>query len=194
VTGPHLRTSLDWGRAHPSIDGTSSESSVMKAWEDYLAGVAEHPRVREVVARSWQRCSATGVDPKGRGSRHSVTPAELRRRREDSREFLGAAAEICEEAKQLLADTGSMIVLTDAQGIVLSAVGDPRTVKAGGEEINLAVGADWGEITAGTNGIGTALAVKTPVLIHAAEHFCTATKVWTCAGAPLRDPNRTTLV
>jgi transcriptional regulator of acetoin/glycerol metabolism len=165
----------------------------MKAWEDYLAGVAERPRVREVIARSWQRCTATSVDPKARGSRRSVTPGELARRRKANSELLGAAAAICEEAKQLLADTGSMIILTDAEGVVLSAVGDPRTVEAGGE-INLVIGADWGERTAGTNGIGTALAIKTPVLIHAAEHFCTGTKVWTCAGAPVRDPIDGTLL
>lgn len=191
---PRARTSLDWGRAHPNDDKSLSESSVMKAWEDYLAGVAEHPRVRQVVAHSWERCASTGVDPKAHGSRRNVTPGELTRRQTASRGLLRAAAEICEEAKQLLADTGSMILLTDAQGIVLSAVGDPRIVKAGGEEINLVVGADWGEVTAGTNGIGTALAVKTPVLIHAAEHFCALTKVWTCAGAPLRDPVDGTLL
>jgi transcriptional regulator of acetoin/glycerol metabolism len=193
VIGPRSRTSLDWGRAHPSVDDTSSESSVMKAWEDYLAGVDERPRVREVVAHSWERCAATGVDPKARGSRRIATPGELARRRNANAELLRAAAEICEEAKQLLADTGSMIILTDAEGVMLSAVGDPRTVEAGGE-INLIIGADWGETTAGTNGIGTALAIKTPVLIHATEHFCSKTKEWTCAGSPVRDPIDGTLL
>jgi transcriptional regulator of acetoin/glycerol metabolism len=40
----------------------------------------------------------------------------------------------------------------------------------------------------GSSDLPSGSAARTPVLIHAAEHFCTATKFWTCAGAPLRDP------
>ncbi|MBE0616636.1 MAG: sigma-54-dependent Fis family transcriptional regulator, partial [Proteobacteria bacterium] len=53
---------------------------------------------------------------------------------------------------------------------------------------NLVEGGQWGEQTAGTNGIGTALARKEPVHVYASEHFCEGWHRWTCAGAPVLDP------
>jgi len=80
-----------------------------------------------------------------------------------------------------------MLVLADADGVMIDALGDRSTLHAGAD-IHLAIGGCWGECAVGTNGIGTALAAGEPVFVHAAEHFCAGIKRWTCAGAPIRDP------
>ena len=78
-------------------------------------------------------------------------------------------------------------MLTDANGVVLNAVGDGRTLEQG-QGIHLMPGGDWREDVVGTNGIGTALATGRPAQVHAAEHFCEGIKSWTCAGAPIFEP------
>ncbi|MDX6699927.1 MAG: hypothetical protein QOF26_153, partial [Baekduia sp.] len=42
---------------------------------------------------------------------------------------------------------------------------------------------------AGTNGIGTALAARHAVQVFAAEHFNEGLHPWTCAAAPVHDPD-----
>ena len=49
-------------------------------------------------------------------------------------------------------------------------------------------GADWSEQGAGTNALGTAIAVDHPVQIFSAEHFNRIVHPWQCSGAPIHDP------
>ncbi|VTZ25493.1 GAF modulated sigma54 specific transcriptional regulator, Fis family [Methylocella tundrae] len=167
--------------------GPGEERTIMKAWEDYLAGTSRQLKVRNVVAQSWERCAAIGIDHKLPGSKTIIEQREFEQRLQRNRLLLQAAAKVLSEAQQLLIGSGSMLLLTDVDGVVLDAVGDPGTLEAG-QDINLVVGADWSEANAGTNGIGTTLASRAPVLIHGPEHFCALTKNWTCVGAPVRNP------
>ena len=56
-------------------------------------------------------------------------------------------------------------------------------------EIHLSPGAEWSERAVGTNAMGTALAVDHPVQVFAAEHFAEHVHPWTCAAAPVHDPD-----
>jgi len=55
--------------------------------------------------------------------------------------------------------------------------------------MNFAEGATWNEASTGTNAIGTAIAAEHAVQVFAAEHFNEAAQAWTCAGAPIHDPD-----
>ena len=52
----------------------------------------------------------------------------------------------------------------------------------------------WSEDAIGTNAMGTALAVDEPVQIHSAEHLVRTVHSWTCAAAPVHDPDTGTLI
>ena len=80
-----------------------------------------------------------------------------------------------------------MLILTDANGVILETVGDNSTLTKA-SKINLSVGGLWSEDDSGTNGIGTALWAGQPVYVHGEEHFCEGMKAWSCAAAPIRDP------
>ena len=165
------------------------ERAVIRAWETFLGGrpFADSSKVRELVQLSWGRSHASGVDPGGRGAPLAFEGDAVEDLREHYRRLRDAATPTLTRASELLVDTNSMVILTDHNGVILEAVGDPSTVDAG-REIHLEVGGNWNESAAGTNGIGTALALKRPVFVHAAEHFSEGIKSWTCAGAPIRDP------
>ena len=55
--------------------------------------------------------------------------------------------------------------------------------------MNFVEGALWSEAGAGTNAVGTALAAEHAVQVFAAEHFTEPVQRWTCAAAPVRDPD-----
>ncbi|MBE3554439.1 MAG: sigma-54-dependent Fis family transcriptional regulator [Thermicanus sp.] len=83
--------------------------------------------------------------------------------------------------------TGHMVALTDHHGRIVYLEGDQPILKKG-EEIHFLRGADWSEKTAGTNAIGTSLALAHPIQIFAYEHFSEGFHPWTCASAPIHDP------
>ncbi len=57
------------------------------------------------------------------------------------------------------------------------------------DSMNFAEGTLWSEGGAGTNAIGTALAAKHAVQVFATEHFNEVVQSWTCAAAPVHDPD-----
>ena len=80
-----------------------------------------------------------------------------------------------------------MMIVTDAQGRILWREGR-RDVLRQGERVGLVEGALWSEESIGTNAMGTALASGEAVQIHAAEHLVRTYHRWTCAAAPIHDP------
>ena len=85
-----------------------------------------------------------------------------------------------------MALSGSALVLTDAAGILLYERVDPRVVdevrKAG-----LRLGADWSESRQGTNGMGTCLAERRPVIVHREEHYRSRLISLSCTAAPIHN-------
>ncbi len=163
------------------------DRAVSRAWERFVSGTAPGAvPIRDVVIESWQRCRSSKVSlgveyaPQLANDLHG----QLRRR---NRQLLQAAAPTLAGAVDILAGSDSMMLITDPKGIVLETAGDHSVIHAG-MDIALTRGGRWTEADAGTNGIGTALAIGRPVMVHAGEHYCEGIKGWSCAGAPIRDP------
>jgi hypothetical protein len=82
-----------------------------------------------------------------------------------------------------------LIVISDADGMLLEIEGNARVHSRTADSTNFTEGAMWGEQSAGTNAIGTALAADHPVQIFATEHFIEVVHPWTCSAAPVRWPS-----
>jgi transcriptional regulator of acetoin/glycerol metabolism len=161
--------------------------AVRAAQEAVLAGDRAGAAVRDVVVDSWRRSAAAGLDVE-----HTVAPtvlagdqvADYRAAHPLSPVFpllydvLGRAVEACE----------SVLAIADVHGRLLWVCGQPRVLMQA-ESINFAEGASWDERHAGTNAPGTALRLDTAVQIHGAEHFTRAVQRWSCAAAPIHDPD-----
>ncbi|NEA36070.1 helix-turn-helix domain-containing protein [Streptomyces sp. SID13031] len=142
---------------------------------------------RPLVAESWQRSLAASVDPELDGP-PLVLAAELL---ESLREAhpLRAVLPILRATLTSIADEASHImIVTDAQGLILWREG-AADVRRQADRIALTEGAVWSEAAIGTNGMGTALAADQPVQIHSAEHLVRRIHAWTCAAAPVHDPD-----
>ena len=176
------------------VGSATGETEIMHAWENFLSGVLEpSPTVRKFVADSWERSLNSGVDAHGTGSPELLKEESFHRHRQRQKALCNAAGTTLAQAMDFLIDTRSMMILTDATGVVLETAGDHNVVDSG-REIQLQTGGGWSESAVGTNAIGTALATMQPVQVHAAEHFCEGVKKWTCAASPIRDPADGSLV
>jgi hypothetical protein len=167
------------------------------AWERFVAGFGgsgadddgDPEDVREPIVQSWRRSFAAGIDPTG----HQLAPVVAD---EDETQMLweehplartatlihACLAEITEEAEHL-------IVITDAQGLLLSVEGSTRLRLRAADHMNFTEGTLWSEPGAGTNAIGTALAVDHAVQVFGPEHFNEVVQRWTCSAAPIHDPD-----
>jgi len=78
------------------------------------------------------------------------------------------------------------VMLTDHEGVILGYTGAANFAEIA-RRAGLREGAIWSEAAQGTNGMGTCLAIREPVLIEADEHFLARNVALTCCGAPILD-------
>ena len=142
---------------------------------------------RPLVAASWERSLAAAVDPELDAPPVIVDHDLVEAIRETHP--LHAVLPVLRQTLTTIADEASHImIITDAQGTILWREG-AYDVQRQADRIALSVGAVWSEDQIGTNGMGTALAVGQPVQIHSAEHLVRRIHAWTCAAAPVHDPD-----
>jgi hypothetical protein len=143
-------------------------------------------RPRELVARSWSRVLALGLDPNGRNSRDLLPAEQLERLRRES-----PLSSVIDEIKGLISSVADesqfLLVITDADGVILWRQGAAGT-KLRADRLGFVDGALWTEAAVGTNAIGTAIAEAAPVQLFSAEHFEQPQHPWYCTAAPIHDP------
>jgi sigma-54 dependent transcriptional regulator, acetoin dehydrogenase operon transcriptional activator AcoR len=175
------------------IPRTSDEQLVASSWERFVHdGPLPGAIVREVVRDSWRRCRSGAVDP-ARDAAPVADSGQIEQLRDHARELFEASQPVLEALREVLCESGSLIMLTDPSGTILDLNGESRARHAG-ERINLAPGGRWVEEVIGTNAIGTAIATHQPVQLYASEHYCIDVKRWTCAAAPVLDRSGKTLL
>jgi transcriptional regulator of acetoin/glycerol metabolism len=139
------------------------------------------------IEQSHLRCEALGLSRIERPDFEPMLRGDLAVARERNQRLFTHAAPVMEMLFEQIVDTESMIVLTDAQGTVLHAVGDNGFL-ARANKVALSPGVNWAEPSKGTNAIGTALVEERPTLVHGGEHFVHANSFLTCSAAPIFDP------
>src|SRR5438105_1701386 len=148
--------------------------------------VAHSPR--SLILESWQRCHAMNVNPSRRFAPLAVArESQLYQLRDANELLIRATRSAMSHLTDFLADSGYVIVLSDAKGCLLDVVGDVG-IRRRLARIDFVPGGDWSEAAAGTNAIGTALADGHVVQLMAAEHYCDGWQDLTCTAAPVRHP------
>jgi hypothetical protein len=166
------------------------------AWEGFVDGRALDddedagtPPIRHPIADSWLRSRDAGVDPHGRQSAPSLMEHAGALAVWDDHP-LAITAPLIEECMSVASvDADHLMVISDAAGMLLSIHGDVGLRSRAADEMNFVEGALWSEAGAGTNAVGTALAAEHAVQVFAAEHFTEPVQRWTCAAAPVNDPD-----
>ncbi len=163
------------------------------AWEHFCATTEiAHDCVRPEIGRSWMRCRAAGLNPRGPKVPVQLREHELRRLLQQQRRYLDAAEPIMGFPAQAVRDSGFILVLTDANGIVLQTYGD-ADVLARANANNFVPGCCRSEIAVGTNSIGLTMIERRPMQLFGAEHYNSRHHSWTCSSAPVFDHDGTFL-
>ena len=170
----------------PGTDLSSHARVLQRVHDAVLGGSSPPVRPRGVVARSWTRVLALGLDASRTNARQPLPWADVEARRRGS-----ALSLVIDELRQVLGSVADasvfLMVVTDADGVILWREGSPR-VRLRADSLGFVEGARWTEATVGTNAIGTALAEAAPVQLFSAEHFEQAQHPWYCTAAPIHHP------
>lgn len=170
----------------PGTDLPAHARELRRIHDAVLAGGSPVRRPRAVVARSWQRMLALGLDPDGAGARDPLSHADVELRRRTS-PLSGVIGDLRRALASVADASRFLLVVTDADGVILWREGASGVLRRA-DGLGFAEGALWTEGQVGTNAIGTAIAEQAPVQLFSAEHFEAQQHPWYCTAMPLHDP------
>ena len=102
--------------------------------------------------------------------------------------FFQCGNEVLGDLHSTLANESVSMMLTDAEGVVLSRLSGDRNLLEALDDVHLAPGFGYAERDVGTNGLGMALADRVPTLVRADQHYALSLCTFTCAAVPVFDP------
>ncbi len=178
-----------WLAFDAGTDPVERARELRRAHADFVGGGAPAPplAVRAVIAESWRRSAGAGVRPEGHVPPRVHSDQELRELREEH-----PLARMMPTFRSLLADVARtlrhLVVVCSAEGELLWVEGPPRVRVLAEDRMNFAEGTLWSEAGAGTNALGTAIAVRHPVQVFSAEHYNATVHPWTCSASPIFEP------
>jgi hypothetical protein len=178
-----------WLALDAGTDPVERARELRRAHADFVGGADAGPplSVRAVIAESWRRSAGAGVLPEGHMAPRVHSDQELRELRDEH-----PLARMMPTFRSLLADVARtlqhLVVVCSAEGELLWVEGPPRVRVVAEDRMNFAEGTLWSEAGAGTNALGTAIAVRHPVQVFSAEHYNATVHPWTCAASPIFEP------
>ena len=139
-----------------------------------------------VIETSHRRSASYGLSPSERPDFTPAGPCGLSGLIEQNRVLFTHAVPAMETLYQQIVNTHNMVILTDADGVIVHSLGDDDFLEKA-DRVALRPGAAWSEQSRGTNAIGTAIVERTATLVHADQHYLFANHFLTCSAAPITD-------
>lgn len=156
------------------------------------SGEVSEGLISDSIAASWRRCADMGLKASDAGVDAAKLVDRPREIAEQNRLLLNYARPVMENLFAQIANTDSVVLLADAQGMIVHAMGDPNFMSKA-DKVRLMPGFSWEEQHRGTNAIGTAIVEERPLVVHGAEHYLERNLFLTCAASPICDPRGRTI-
>jgi transcriptional regulator of acetoin/glycerol metabolism len=144
------------------------------------------PDMGGIITISHERSQAYGLRPDSCADYSPIARNDLSLLIEQNRMLHAHALPAMETLYQQIINTHNMVILTDAHGVILHSLGDADFLEKA-NRVALQAGVAWSEESKGTNAIGTAIAERSPALVHADQHYLNANHFLTCSAAPITD-------
>lgn len=143
--------------------------------------------IQSKLVASWSRCiNGYGLDPFNAKPQRVLTASDLNSSVQEMEDILFSASATLERLRLIGDGVGACVLLAGRNGVPVHSSARPSDIPEL-QRWGLRVGVDWSEHIGGTNGIGTCLVEKTPLLIHKGQHFYERDIDISCAVAPVFD-------
>lgn len=171
---------------HSTAEIKKKKVELESKWELFVSNNQKPDKIRSEIYQSWKRSQSYGVNPRQKRSSVTLPNDELSELLHKSKLY-NISVPILNELEKQTRGTEHLITLCDNKGRIIYLQGDDHVLRKA-EEMNFVLGADWSEKTAGSNAIGTCIAMRKPIQVFAQEHYCEGVHPWTCSAAPIKDP------
>jgi transcriptional regulator of acetoin/glycerol metabolism len=179
------RVESGWGS--PPDDVREAESALRARWETFQRTGEIAEGVRAEIAASWRRSAGFGLEPGLRSAPVEETAHGFSGPGSPRRRFVAVSSEIADQLGAELADSVAVVVVCDDFGVVRHRAGNDAAL-ALADAVNLVPGGVWSEASAGTTGIGLALAGGGAAHVYAGEHYAEVLHPFSCTAAVVRHP------
>jgi sigma-54 dependent transcriptional regulator, acetoin dehydrogenase operon transcriptional activator AcoR len=158
------------------------DGPLAKARERFLTAESVEPyHVRDTILASWWR---------SRRSRVAADRIALSYIRDPDLDtpLTRSAMPVLRSLRDALDGQPISVILTDADGLVLTRMAADTELDRHLDGVQLAPGFSYAEESVGTNGIGTALEGGRPMHVFGHEHYAEHLEDLACAGVPIKHP------
>lgn len=150
-------------------------------------GFPDNTVIREEVRASWLRCRDRGMDALSEELLPLLEQEELSHRIRQNRKLMELVDPFLDTLFDTVRESGFRVDFVDKEGYILKSQCSDYLDQLN-IHTNSFAGANRSEEQAGTNAIGLAIKLKTPVQISGAEHYIQQFHRWSCSAAPVLDP------
>ena len=157
-----------------------------KEWLNFINCGELTQNVNPVIAASWQRCRASGLDPRGHNIPHLRSPHLRDDLKTRSLPLLEASRSSLRNLEESIGRISSVILLTDAAGNILFYTGSGGVGKYFAE-LGIVAGASDSEELLGTTALALSLHEQKPVTVLGEEHYSELYHRLCCASSPIFD-------
>jgi len=182
---------------NPYVGFNKDRRQITSLWERFNSGLVRPEDVEDsyqhMLLSEWQHCMQLGVDVAMHVGRR-LSEEEYHARRAASRLLLEKSRPVIDSVSPYLEDVPGIFLLTECTGAILHVAGRSEVRQLAKDRSNICEGTLWDEGVAGSNGIGSAIRRLQPVHVYSSEHFCEGWHTWSCAAAPIFEPDGETLI
>ena len=160
--------------------------AIRREWGEFIRDEkVDEKIVRPVILESWKRSKKSGIDPNNKLFT-SLKNEELIKRLKGSKKLIKISSPLLGILASSVRGSGFRIDLFDKDVCILKQWGDSETLE-NSYKLGSCPGACKSEKSAGTNAIGLARFLKTPIQLVGPEHYNARLHQWTCSAAPIKD-------
>ncbi|CAG0931458.1 PTS-dependent dihydroxyacetone kinase operon regulatory protein [Thermoflexales bacterium] len=152
-------------------------------WRQFVEQGILAAQLDPLIVRSWRRCLPKH-NPYMDGALPCLSDEALQTLRVQQFDLIAIARPFMEDIYQCVEQSGYLVLLLDATGCILDALGDSH-VSEQLANLGLLPGVYWGEEQAGSNAFGLALLERSAVQVVGAEHLFLRFHALTAAAAPI---------
>ena len=160
------------------------KNSLNAAWKKFINNEEyDYSFMRPEILESWKRSRKFLVNPY-RSKTTVLNSEDLEQRMASNALLIDTVIPYMDKLYSIVEGSGFYLLLCDNDGYILHLTGDRDMIEQGKNTL-LVVGANRSESFAGTNAIGTSLAIKKPIQIWHGEHYIIGHQAYTCSAAPI---------
>jgi transcriptional regulator of acetoin/glycerol metabolism len=168
------------------------QEKLQNAWEHFTVeedDQCDYSFIRPVIFQSWLRSRQYQVDPFKKKT-SILNSSDIAALSEVNSRLIQTVRPYMERLYSIVAGSGYFLLLSDKDGYVLDLIGDDEIIRQAKESL-LVIGANRSEKVAGTNAIGTCLAIQAPIQTWNGEHYVISHRHYSCSSGPIFDETGT---